>query len=213
MELLHRKVLEPALQVFGVDAGPHRFVLCVHLAGVGVDGQLLKLVVGLVLALLSLKHLRVVGYCSGGGLPDDDQQLDGGVHLKDAFRDLLRDEVGRALLNCDLVREREGHFLSVPVNAPGVVLVVVEEVDLLRGLDHCRMQVEHLQQGAGAPLAHPDDDGPRQLLDQVVQADLLFGGIALAQFMEQATLKLQGAERDLRWLRRGQSALNGANGL
>ena len=75
------------------------------------------------------------------------------------------------------------------------------------------MQVEHLQQGAGAPLAHPDDDGPRQLLDQVVQADLLFGGIALAEFMEQAALKLQGAERDLLWLRRGQSALNGANGL
>lgn len=38
VELLHRKVLQPALQVFGVDAGPHRFVLCIHLAGVGVDG-------------------------------------------------------------------------------------------------------------------------------------------------------------------------------
>lgn len=136
--------------------------------------------VGLVLALLALQHLRVVGHSSGGGLADDDQQLDGGVHLEDAFRDLLCDEVGRTLLNGDLMREREGHFLSVPVDAPGIVLVIVKEVDLLRGLDHCRMQVEHLQQGAGAPLAHPDDDSPRQLLDKVVQADLLFGGIALA---------------------------------
>lgn len=180
MELLHGKVLQPALQVFGVDAGPNRFVLCVHLAGVGVDGQLLKLVVGLVFALLALQHLRVVGHSSGGGLTDDDKQLDGGVHLEDAFRDLLCDEVGRALLNGNLMREGEGHFLSVPVDAPGVVLVIVKEVDLLRSLDHCWVQVEHLKQGAGAPLAHPDDDGPRQLLDQVVQADLVFGGIALA---------------------------------
>lgn len=213
VELLHGKVLQPALQVFGVDAGPHRFVLRVHLAGVGVDGQLLKLVVGLVFALLALQHLRVVGHSSGGGLADDDQQLDRGIHLEDAFGDLLCDEVGRALLNGNLMREGEGHFLSVPVDAPGIVLVIVKEVDLLRGLDHCRMQVEHLQQGAGAPFAHPDDDGPRQLLDQVVQADLLFGGIALAQFMEQATLKLQSTERDLLWLRRGQSALNWADGL
>ncbi|TNN85403.1 hypothetical protein EYF80_004425 [Liparis tanakae] len=146
----------------------------------GVHGQLLELV-----------HLRVVRHRSGGGLADDDQQLDGGVHFEDAFGDLLCDEVGGALLNGNLVGEGEGHFLPVPVDAPGVVLVIVEKVDLLRSLDHRRMQVEHLQQGAGAPLAHPDDDGPRQLLDQVVQADLLFGGIALAQFMEQAALKLQ----------------------
>jgi len=213
VELLHGEVLQPALQVFGVDARPHRFILCVHLAGAGVHGQLLELVVGLVFALLALQHLRVVRHRSGGGLADDDQQLDGGVHFEDAFGDLLRDEVGGALLNGNLVGEGEGHFLPVPVDAPGVVLVIVEKVDLLRGLDHRRMQVEHLQQGAGAPLAHPDDDGPRQLLDQVVQADLLFGGIALAQFMEQAALKLQGAERDLPGIRRGQSALDGANGL
>lgn len=180
MELLHGKVLQPALQVFGVDTGPHRFVLCVHLAGVGVDGQLFKLVVGLVFALLALQHLCVVGDGSGGGFAHDDQQLDGGVHLEDAFRDLLCDEVGRTLLNGDLMREGEGHFLPVPVDAPGVILVIIKEVDLLRGLDHGRVQVEHLQQGAGAPLAHPDDDGPGQLLDQVVQADLLLGGIALA---------------------------------
>lgn len=54
VELLHGEVLQPALQVFGVDAGPHCFVLCVHLAGAGVDGQLLKLVIGLVFALLAL---------------------------------------------------------------------------------------------------------------------------------------------------------------
>lgn len=180
VELLHGKVLQPALQVFGVDAGADRFVLCVHLAGVAVDGQLFKLVVGFVFALLALQHLRVVRHGSGCGLADDDQQLDGGVHLEDAFRDLLCDEVGRALLNGDLMRERKGHFPPVPVDAPSVVLVIVKEVDLLRGLDHCWMQVEHLQQGAGAPLAHPNDNGPRQLLDQVVQADLLFGGIALA---------------------------------
>lgn len=46
-----------------------------------------------------------------------------------------------------------------------------------------------------------------------MQADLLFGGIALAQFMEQAALELQCSERYLLWLRRGKSALNGANGL
>lgn len=213
VELLHGEVLQPALQVLGVDAGPHRFVLCVDLAGVGVDGQLLELVVRLVFALLALQHLRVVGNSPGGRLADDDQQLDGGVHLEDAFGDLLRDEVGGALLNGNLVREGEGHFLPVPVDAPGVVLVVVEEVDLLRGLDHHWVQVEHLQQGAGAAFAHPDDDSPRQLLDQVVQADLLFGGIALAQFVKQATLELQGTEGDLLGLRRRQSALNGANGL
>lgn len=180
VELLHRKVLQPALQVFGVDAGADCFVLCVHLAGVAVDGQLFKFVVGFVFALFTLQHLRVVRHSSGRGLADDDQQLDGGVHLENAFRDLLCDEVSRALLNGDLMREGERHFLPVPVDAPGVVLVIVKEVDLLRGLDHCRMQVEHLQQGACAPLAHPNDNGPRQLLDQVVQADLLFGGIALA---------------------------------
>lgn len=180
VELLHGKVLEPALQVFGVDAGADCFVLGVHLAGVAVNGQLFKLVVGFVFALLTLQHLCVVGHSSGRGLTDNDQQLDGGVHLEDAFRDLLCDEVGGALLNGDLIREGEGHFPPVPVDAPCVVLVIVKEVDLLRGLDHCRMQVEHFQQGTGAPLAHPNDNGPRQLLDQVVQADLLFGGIALA---------------------------------
>lgn len=180
VKLLHRKVLQPALQVFGVDAGPHRFVLCVYLAGVGVDGQLLKLMVGLVFALLALQYLRVVRHSSGGGLADDDQQFDGGVHLEDAFRDFLCDEVRRALLDGNLMREGKGHFLPVPVDAPGVVLVIVKEVDLLRGLDHCWMQVEHLQQGTGAPFTHSNDDSPRQLLDQVVQADLLFGCIALA---------------------------------
>lgn len=161
VKLLHGKVLQPALQVFGVDAGPHRFVLGVHLAGVGVDGQLLELVVGLVLTLLALQNLRVVRHSSGGGLTDDDQQLDGGVHFEDAFRDLVCDEVGWALLNGDLMREGEGHFLSVPIDAAGIVFIVVKEVDLLRGLDHCRVQIEHLQQGAGAPFAHPDDDCPR----------------------------------------------------
>lgn len=170
--------------MFSVDAGPHSFVLCVHLARVGVDGQLLKLMVGLVFALLALQHLCVVGHGSGGGLTDDDQQLDGGVHLEDAFRDLLCDEVGWALLDGDLMRKGEGHLLPVPVDAPGVVLVIVEEVDLLRGLDDGWMQVEHLQQRPGAPLTHPDDDGPRKLLDQVVQADLLFGSITLAEFMK-----------------------------
>lgn len=161
VELLHGEVLEPALQVFGVDAGPHRFVLCVHLAGAGIHGQLLKLVVGFVFTLLALQHLRVVGHRSGGGLADDDQQLDGGVHLEDAFGDLLRDEVSGALLDGDLVGEGEGHFLAVPVDAPTVVLVIVKEVDLLRGLDHRRMQVKHLQQGAGSPFTNPNDNGPR----------------------------------------------------
>lgn len=45
------------------------------------------------------------------------------------------------------------------------------------------MQVEHFQQGTGATFTHSDDNGLRQLLDQVVQANLLFGGIALTDFM------------------------------
>lgn len=105
VELLHREELQPALQVFGVDAGPHRFVLCVHLTGTGINSQLLKLVVGLVFALLALKHLCVVRYGSDGGLTHNDQQFDGGVHLEDAFRDLLCDEVSRTLLNSDLMGE------------------------------------------------------------------------------------------------------------
>lgn len=75
------------------------------------------------------------------------------------------------------------------------------------------MQVEHFQQGPGAPFAHPNDDGLWQLLDEVVQMDLLFGGITLVNFMEQTTLKGQGPEGDLLWLRRWQSALNWAKGL
>lgn len=214
VKMFHGEVLQPALQVLGVNAGPYRLILCVHITRVAVDGQLLKLVVGLILTLLALQHLCVVGHSSGGGLTHNNQQLDGGVHLEDAFGDLLCDEVGGALLNGDLMGEGEGHLLPVPVDAPGVVLVVVKEVDLLRGLDHRRVQVEHLQQGARAPLAHPDNDGPGQLLNQVVQADLLFGGIALAELVEQTTLILQGPERDLlRQVRRAQSALYGANRL
>lgn len=131
VELPHGKVFQPALQVFGVDAGPHRFVLGVHLACVRVDGQLLEYVVSLVFALLALQHLCVVRHSSGGGLADNDQQLDGGVHLKDAFRYLICDEVGRALLNGNLMREGERHFFSIPVDATGIVLVIVKEVNLL----------------------------------------------------------------------------------
>lgn len=159
VELFYGEVLEPALQVLGVDAGPHCFVLGVHLTGVGVDGQLLELVVSLVLALLALQHLGVVGHGPRGGLSHNDEQLDGGVHLEDALGDLLGNEIGWAFLNGDLVREGERHLPPVPVDAAGVILVVVKEVDLLGGLDHGRVQVEHLQQGPGATLAHPDDDG------------------------------------------------------
>ena len=214
VELLHWEIFQPPLQVLGINAGPYSFVLGVHLTSVGVNGQLLKLVVGLVFALLPLQHLCVVRHGPGGGFPHDDQQLDGGVHLEDALGHLVRDEIGRALLDGDLMGEGEGHFLPVPVDSPGVILVIVKEVDLLRGLDHRWVQVKHLQQGPCASLTDPDDDGPGQLLNQVVQADLLLGGIALAELVEQASLVLQGPERNLlRHARRGQSALNGANRL
>lgn len=131
MELLRGEVLEPALQVFGVDAGPHCLVLCVHLTGAGVNGQLLKLVVGLVFALLALEHLCVVRHRSDSGLTHNDQQFDGGVHLEDAFRDLLCDEVSWTLLNGNLMWEGKRHFLPVPLNAPRIVLIIVKEVDLL----------------------------------------------------------------------------------
>lgn len=131
VELLHWKELQPAFQMFSVDAGSNGFVLCVHLTGTGVDGQLLELVVCLVFALFALQHLCVVRHCSGCGLSDDDQQLDGGVHFEDAFRNLLCDEICRAFLNGDLMREGEGHFPSVPVHSPGIVLVIVKEVDFL----------------------------------------------------------------------------------
>lgn len=107
----------------------------------------------------------------------------------------------------DLLGQGEGHFTPVPSHAPSIVLVIVKEVNFLRGLDHCRVQIEHLQQRSGASLADSDDDSLRQLLDQVVQVDLLFRSIALAQFMEQAALELQGAEGDLLRPRDLQSAL------
>lgn len=166
--------------MFCVDACPNCFVFGVYFAGVGINGQIFEFVVSLVLALLALEYLGVVGHGPGGGLSDDNQQLDGGVHLENALGNLLRDEIGRALLDGDLVREGEGHFTPVPVNAPGVVFVIVKEVNLLRSLDDSRMEVEHFQQGAGPALADSNDDGPRQLLDQVVKAYLIFGGIALA---------------------------------
>lgn len=131
VKLLHGKVLQPTLQMFGVDAGPDCFVFRVHLAGVGVNDQLLKLVVGLVFALLALQHLGIVRHSSGGRLAHDDQQLDGRVHLEYPFRDFLCDEVSRALFNGDLMREGEGHFPPVPVDATSVILVIVKEVDLL----------------------------------------------------------------------------------
>ncbi len=103
--------------MFGVNACSHCFVLCVHLTGIGVNGQLLKFVVGLVFALLALQNLRVVGHSSGGRLTNDDQQLDGRVHLKDAFRDLLCNEVSRALLNGNLMREGK-HPKALPSRFP-----------------------------------------------------------------------------------------------
>lgn len=59
--------------MFAVDAGPHRFVLRVDLAGFAVDGQCLELVVRLVFALLALQNLGVVRHRSGGGFADYDQ--------------------------------------------------------------------------------------------------------------------------------------------
>lgn len=76
---------------------------------------------------------------------------------------LGRDKVARALLNGNLALERVGHLLSVPLEALLEVVVAVEEVHLAGGLLYLRVQEEHLEEGAGAALAHPYDDGLGQL--------------------------------------------------
>ena len=134
--------------------------------------------------------------------------------------------------------ERKGHFAAVPVDAPRVVLVVVEEVDLLRGLDHRRVQVEHLQQSARASLADAHDEGARELLHRRVEVHLLWisevhllrilevhllrisevhllwRAVALAQLMQQQDpLELQRAQQDLPRVGGPQTAVQGAGGL
>ena len=54
-----------------------------------------------------------------------------GVHLPDTHRTVLGDEVRWGLLDRQLAWFRPRHVVAVPVEASGVLLVAVEEVDLV----------------------------------------------------------------------------------
>lgn len=71
---------------------------------------------------------------------------------------LRRDEVARGFFDGDLSAEGVGHLASVPVEALGVVVIAVEEVDLAGGLLDLRVEEEHLDEGARSALADADDD-------------------------------------------------------
>lgn len=75
------------------------------------------------------------------------------------------------------------------------------------------MEVQHLKQGPGASFPHPDDNGLGELLDQVMKAYLLLGRVALPKLVQQATLKLQGAQGEFSLTTGSEPAFDGANGL
>lgn len=75
------------------------------------------------------------------------------------------------------------------------------------------MEVQHLKQGPCASFPHPNDNGLGELLDQVMKANLLLGSIALPELVQQAPLKLQGAEREFGLAAGSESSFDGANGL
>lgn len=169
--------------MFCVDARSYCLVFSVHLTGIRINGQLFKFVVGFVFPFFPLQHLSVIRNSSCCGFPDNDQQFDGGVHFINPFRYLLCDKVCWTFLNGYLMRIRKWHFFPVPLNALGVVLIVIKEVDFLRSFDHCWVEVQHFQQRPSSTLPHPNYYGLGNLLDQTVKSNLLLAGIALPELM------------------------------
>lgn len=89
------------------------------------------------------------------------------------FQNLLCDKICWTLFNCDLLEGRKKASFSYTTNALGIIFIIVEKVDFLRGFDHCWMEVQHLKQGPGASFPHSNDNGLGKLLDQVMKVYLL----------------------------------------
>ncbi len=87
-------------------------------------------------------YLQIIGDDTIDGIPKDEQQFYGTVHVVYPLWDAFLDEISRRLLDGDLVRVRPWHLLPIPFDAFGIVVVVFEEVHLLfLGLVR-RMKVE-----------------------------------------------------------------------
>ena len=165
VDLLRREGVQPPPEVAVVHADLHGLVPRVHLP-VGVDGQLLEVLQGLVLGQLVVEDLRVVGHGAGGGVAQQHQQLHRAVHAAQAAGRHGGDEVAGGLLHGDLVRQGQRHQVAVPLQPQAVAPVVVEEVHLVLGRHHVRVQLQELEESARAALADPDDDAGREALGQ-----------------------------------------------
>lgn len=120
--------------------------------------------VALVLLEAVVEDLGVVRENPLRWVSEDEQQLDVGVHLIDAFRDLGRSEVGRRLFHRQLFGEGVRHLTEVPGQAFLKVTLPVEKVNFILSRHHGAVQTEHLNQSPRAPLPHADDYDLRKLL-------------------------------------------------
>ena len=166
MDAAQREETQPVLHMQVVQAAVESLVG--HVEAAVAHQELLDGRVGLALLHVVVEHLGVVGQHALRRVPQDKQQPDGRVHAVDALRHFGRREVRGGLFHRELVRGGEGHLAEVPAQALAVVLLPVEEVHLVLGGRHVRMQAEHLQERAGTALAHSDDNGLRQLLGGAV---------------------------------------------
>lgn len=161
VNLLQGKVLEPVPHVHVVEASLDRFVARVQRAV--LHQHVLDGLNGLVVLQPVEVDLRVIRDDSLRRVSEDQQESDGRVHAVNPRGSNRRREIPRRLLHRDLMRERIRHLLAIPIEAFGVVLVPVEEVDFSGGRCHFWMNIQHFQQRSRSSFPDADDDAVRSV--------------------------------------------------